>query len=352
MNLGAVSAVASVVSIVAVLLSVFPKPRLLIALYGLVVAFVTIGDFFRGQLLGAVPFAWAMTALFGACDTVLTVSKLVEPDEPAPKGESRALPLQAPVRVLCGVPMVSLGRRCGKELGAQLVRVAPIMASVYASMLGWCMVMVLWVGSLAGASSATNLRVVSDLTVASLAMVVSCATFELSVRMDRLGAEHGPAARNSSCVGRVARHLLMHPVIAWAMTIIGVTVAVVVLPTELAVAYALVVVALPAGVLAVDVKRLRSFCRKPRKRNVAYLWDVRMSAECAWWATIMAVETAHVPVLPATLRLDAATLSLSVVALMSAVVAVGVALTRTVPELLRRASISDGDAASQSAEDA
>lgn len=336
--MGAVAGVASAVTIVAVGTSVFPYARLFFSLYGLVVAFVTIGDFFRSQLVGSVPYAWTLVALFAACEMTLSLSKIVAhrpEDRSGAEGLTMNLITTTPVRVLCGVPMLT--QKAVRELGKELQRVAPMMASVYASFLGWCMVMVVWVG--VSATRTTQLRIVSDLLVASLALVACCATFEISVKMEDVGAEHQIAKnKNNKCGGTVTRHLLMNPSLAVAMTMVSIATAVVVLPTELAVAYVVLVVVLPSGVIVTDMKRLQSFCRKSKSRNVAYLWDVRMAAECAWWSTVVAVEAAHIQVIPADVRLDAATLALSLVSLMSAAAATVVVLVHTGPLLVRAAN--------------
>ena len=347
-----VTVILTATSVAAAIMSVSSVARVLVTTYAVVVVLATAEAFFQATLPS--PVAWMLLGSFASSDALLCLHKLwllVRPPS-APRGKSETLPFRALLRIPVSTA-VSEARRLSKEIR----RVAPMFVGIYSSLLMWCVLMAVWVGTLtwdAGVGDATD---VDDVAVAALALTACCATFEVSVQMQR-GAnananenenESEPAnAVQARSLGNgwrwigavVVQSLLIHPSVALAIAVSTTAAAVIVMPPGVSAAYAVSV-----GVFPWLLVTALGLARRERSNGSSFMWDARVAAESAWWATFVVLQTtapsSRVWLARDEPRTDHVAMALSVLALLSAVWAVGMMLLRTVPTLLRDANDAD-----------
>lgn len=322
------TAIVSCVSLVAATASAAAQPRLFVVAYAIVVAALTCGSFFENTL--RLPYAWILVVVFVLNELVIVACKLramLEAEGDGKKrGSSAAAADHAWWREALRVPENVL---VNEKLRAtrKLMRMAPLVSGIYASLLGWCGVCIVWVGTFDSSSAASNVL------VASLTIVACCAAFEVSVQMDSsttLTHAHWMG-------GVVVQSLLVHPSVAVALVAVGTAVGVAVLPPSLAAAYAACVCAFPF-LFVVAVRACRGTTASSDASS-SYMWDVRMTTETAWWTTLLALErSGNAAVTAADARRDEAALAMASVSLAASLVAMGMMLHRTVPMLVREAN--------------
>lgn len=301
-----------VVSFVAAVMSVSPITRLFVAVYGLVVLCITATSYTTS------PVPWFILLLFVICDTIIVFHKLRYRSE---RGKAENGPL---MQLLLGVP-----ETVTKTPMRTLRAMGPIFVGCYASLLGWLMMMAVWIGTAVPIDGASNVL------SAAIALTACCAVFEISVRMKT--HETCDTRKYPGVETFVIQTFLVHPSVAMSMVAITAAVGVMLFDVPLAVTYALVVGAWP-WVMVTGIR----VCLRRRGRNTSpsssFMWDARMTSEVAWWATLLMHDLRRVQVVLPQARNDAATLAMAITSVCFAFGATVRTLMRTFPDLLRDAN--------------